>query len=77
MCIPSHHINEATVIDPADYAGLEATLINNKVSLPFTESPTNPFLGCVELVSKLCHAHGAVVFVYDTFATPLIQSANL
>ncbi|GKA79520.1 cystathionine gamma-synthase 1, chloroplastic, partial [Tanacetum coccineum] len=69
--------SRATVIDPADYAGLEAALINNKVSLLFTESPTNPFLRCVdiELVSKLCHAHGAVVSIYGTFA-PLNQSAD-
>jgi cystathionine gamma-synthase len=67
----------ATVIDPADYAGLEAALVNNKVSLFFTESPTNPFLRCVdiELVSKLCHAHGAVVCIDGTFATPLNQKA--
>ncbi|PWA80091.1 pyridoxal phosphate (PLP)-dependent transferases superfamily protein [Artemisia annua] len=67
----------ATVIDPADYAGLEAALINHKVSLFFTESPTNPFLRCVdiELVSKLCHAHGAVVCIDGTFATPLNQKA--
>ena len=48
-----------------------------QVSLFFTESPTNPFLRCVdiELVSKLCHAHGAVVCIDGTFATPLNQKA--
>ncbi|GKA46592.1 cystathionine gamma-synthase 1, chloroplastic-like protein, partial [Tanacetum coccineum] len=72
-----NRLRGATVIDPVDYAGLEAALINNKVSLLFTESPTNPFLRCVdiELVSKLCHAHGAVVSIYGTFA-PLNQSAD-
>ncbi|GJX08441.1 cystathionine gamma-synthase 1, chloroplastic-like protein [Tanacetum coccineum] len=58
--------------------GTLAALINNKVSLPFTESPRNPVLRCVgiELVSKLCHAHGAVVSIYGTFATPVNQSAD-
>ncbi|XP_076894328.1 cystathionine gamma-synthase 1, chloroplastic-like [Bidens hawaiensis] len=67
----------ATVIDPADIAGLEHALDNHKVSLFFTESPTNPFLRCVdiELVSKMCHAKGAVVCIDGTFATPLNQKA--
>ncbi|XP_076911524.1 cystathionine gamma-synthase 1, chloroplastic-like [Bidens hawaiensis] len=67
----------ASVIDPADIAGLEHALNNHKVSLFFTESPTNPFLRCVdiELVSKMCHAKGAVVCIDGTFATPLNQKA--
>lgn len=46
-----------------------------QVSLFFTESPTNPFLRCVdiELVSKLCREKGALVCVDGTFATPLNQ----
>ncbi|MFS8027615.1 putative cystathionine gamma-synthase [Helianthus anomalus] len=39
----------ASVIDPADIAGLESALNNHKVSLFFTESPTNPFLRCVDI----------------------------
>ncbi|KAI3761022.1 hypothetical protein L1987_51427 [Smallanthus sonchifolius] len=67
----------ASVIDPADIAGLEYALNNHKVSFFFTESPTNPFLRCVdiELVSKLCHAKGALVCIDGTFATPLNQKA--
>ncbi|KAI3785239.1 hypothetical protein L1987_44354 [Smallanthus sonchifolius] len=67
----------ASVIDPADIAGLESALDDHKVSLFFTESPTNPFLRCVdiELVSKLCHAKGALVCIDGTFATPLNQKA--
>ncbi|KAE9466590.1 hypothetical protein C3L33_01504, partial [Rhododendron williamsianum] len=67
----------ATVIDPADIEGLESALNNNKVTLFFTESPTNPFLRCVdiELVSKLCHDKGALVCIDGTFATPLNQKA--
>ncbi|XVF58313.1 hypothetical protein PTKIN_Ptkin07bG0055800 [Pterospermum kingtungense] len=67
----------ATVIDPADVDGLETALDKNKVSLFFTESPTNPFLRCVDIekVSKLCHSKGALVCIDGTFATPLNQRA--
>lgn len=66
-----------TVIDPADIAGLEAAVNEFKVSLFFTESPTNPFLRCVdiELVSKICHKRGTLVCIDGTFATPLNQKA--
>ncbi|CAL5325033.1 unnamed protein product [Camellia sinensis] len=68
---------KATVIDPADIGALESALDKNKVTLFFTESPTNPFLRCVdiELVSKLCHDKGALVCIDGTFATPLNQKA--
>lgn len=48
-----------------------------QVSLFFTESPTNPFLRCVDikLVSELCHKKGALVCIDGTFATPLNQKA--
>lgn len=67
----------ATVIDPADMGALESALNEHKVSLFFTESPTNPFLRCVdiELVSKLCHNKGALVCIDGTFATPINQKA--
>ncbi|KAK8607182.1 hypothetical protein V6N13_052926 [Hibiscus sabdariffa] len=66
-----------TVIDPADVDGLETALNKNKVSLFFTESPTNPFLRCVDIekVSNLCHSRGALVCIDGTFATPLNQKA--
>ncbi len=68
---------KATVIDPADMAGLESALNNNDVTLFFTESPTNPFLRCVDikLVTELCHRKGAIVCIDGTFATPLNQKA--
>ncbi|CAH2055335.1 unnamed protein product [Thlaspi arvense] len=66
-----------TVIDPADIAGLEAAVNKYKVSMFFTESPTNPFLRCVdiELVSEICHKRGTLVCIDGTFATPLNQKA--
>ncbi|GAU37507.1 hypothetical protein TSUD_275590 [Trifolium subterraneum] len=67
----------ATIIDPADVDALEAALENNKVSLFFTETPTNPFQRCVDikLVSELCHRKGALVCIDGTFATPINQKA--
>ncbi|XP_019083820.1 PREDICTED: cystathionine gamma-synthase 1, chloroplastic-like [Camelina sativa] len=63
------------VIDPADTPGLEDAVNKHEVSLFFTESPTNPFLRCVdiELVSKICHKRGTLVCIDGTFATPLNQ----
>ncbi|CAI7854194.1 unnamed protein product, partial [Closterium sp. NIES-53] len=64
-----------TVIDPADMGALEKALDENEVSLFFSESPTNPYLRCIDvpLVSGLCHARGALVCIDGTFATPINQ----
>ncbi|XP_014498014.1 cystathionine gamma-synthase 1, chloroplastic [Vigna radiata var. radiata] len=66
-----------TVIDPADVGALETALEQHNVSLFFTESPTNPFLRCVDikLVSELCHKKGTLLCIDGTFATPLNQKA--
>lgn len=67
----------ATVIDPSDMAGLQRVLEERTVSLFFSESPTNPYLRCVDvrLISKLCRAQGAIVCIDSTFATPINQRA--
>ncbi len=67
----------ATVIDPADLGQLERVLVQHDVSLFFSESPTNPYLRCVDVqrISKLCHAAGALVCIDSTFATPINQRA--
>jgi cystathionine gamma-synthase len=61
-----------TVIDPSDLKTLESALQQHKVSLFFSESPTNPYLRCIDIeaVSKLCQATNTVVCVDSTFATP-------
>ncbi|PKU77976.1 cystathionine gamma-synthase 1, chloroplastic [Dendrobium catenatum] len=66
-----------TIIDPADMNALKSALDQENVSLFFTESPTNPFLRCVdiELVSKLCHDRGTLVCIDGTFAPPVNQKA--
>lgn len=52
-------------------------LINVQVSLFFTETPTNPFLRCidVELVANMCHSKGALLCIDSTFASPINQKA--
>lgn len=66
-----------TVIDPADLTGLQHALERHHVTLFFSESPTNPYLRCVDIpaISKMCHPHGAVVCIDSTFATPCNQRA--
>lgn len=41
---------QTTVIDPSDMTALEKALNDHKVSLFFSESPTNPYLRCVDVV---------------------------
>ncbi|KAF3564932.1 hypothetical protein DY000_02018939 [Brassica cretica] len=66
-----------TLIDATDIAGLQAIVNNHEVSMFFTESPTNPFLRCVDikLVSEICHKRGTLVCIDGTIATPLNQKA--
>ena len=49
------------------------------VSLFFSESPTNPYLRCVDVprISQLCRSHGALVVIDSTFATPVNQRVRL
>ena len=52
-------------------------LLHFQVSLFFTETPTNPFLRCIdiELVSHMCHSKGALLCIDSTFASPINQKA--
>jgi cystathionine gamma-synthase len=61
-----------TVIDPADLQGLAKALEEHEVSLFFSESPTNPYLRCVDIqrIGQMCGASGCVVCIDSTFATP-------
>lgn len=67
----------STVIDPSDLDQLEAVLDEREVSLFFSESPTNPFLRCVDVerIATLCHRQDAVVVIDSTFATAINQRA--
>jgi cystathionine gamma-synthase len=45
------------------------------VAMVWIETPTNPLLACVDIeaLAELAHAHGALVVVDNTFATPYLQ----
>ena len=62
-----------TVLDPSDYDGLEKALNEHDCSLYFSESPTNPYLRCVDIerIAKLCKPKGCLVCIDGTFATPV------
>lgn len=66
-----------TVIKPNDLVALQQALDKHNVTLFFSESPTNPYLRCVDIaaICKICHAKGAFVCVDSTFATPINQQA--
>jgi len=51
--------------------------ITVQVSPFFTESPTNPFLRCVDikLFLELCHKKGTLLCIEGTFVAPLNQKA--
>jgi cystathionine gamma-synthase len=67
----------ATVIDPSDLAALERALNEHKCALFFSESPTNPYLRCVDIptIKRLCGPKECVVCIDSTFATPINQRA--
>jgi methionine-gamma-lyase len=64
----------ATTLDLTDLAALEEAL-SVPTRLVFVETPSNPFLGVVDVaaVSHLAHRHGATVLVDNTIATPINQ----
>ncbi|MBS1667760.1 MAG: aminotransferase class I/II-fold pyridoxal phosphate-dependent enzyme [Bacteroidetes bacterium] len=63
------------IIDMRDLNLLEDTLKKNKVKLIHIETPANPTIQCVDIaaVTKLAKAHGIIVTVDNTFATPYLQ----
>ena len=60
--------------DVADSAALEATL-SGRTRVVWLESPTNPRLLVYDIaaIAQRAHAHGALVVVDNTFATPYFQ----
>jgi cystathionine gamma-lyase len=61
-------------IDTSDLKAVEAAL-SPRTRFAWIESPTNPRLLITDItaISKLAHAHGALVVVDNTFATPCFQ----
>ena len=66
----------STLVEPGDYAGLEAAIMPGKTKLLISESPTNPYLRVVDLprLAKIRDRHAGVRILIDsTFATPINQ----
>ncbi|PNH10730.1 Cystathionine gamma-synthase, chloroplastic [Tetrabaena socialis] len=74
--LPKMHVG-VSVIAPNDLVALQEALDKHSVTLFFSESPTNPYLRCVDIpaIARLCHAKGAHVCIDSTFATPINQQA--
>ncbi|CAL4916542.1 unnamed protein product [Urochloa decumbens] len=66
---------KSTFIDLDDMEKLKAVLETNDVSLFYADSPTNPFLKCLDIsvVVELCHRRGALVCIDSTMASPINQ----
>ena len=65
---------EFTLIDGRDLDAWKKAIRPNTKAF-FFETPANPTLEIVDIaaVSKLAHAHGAIVIVDNVFATPMLQ----
>jgi cystathionine gamma-synthase len=65
-----------TVVPMGDLAALEAAIQPN-TRLIVSESPTNPYLRCVDLVglAEIARRHGVKTIIDATFATPINQRA--
>lgn len=63
------------VVDLSDAAAVEAALGAHAPRLVWLETPSNPLLRVVDIaaLAGLAHAHGALVVVDNTFATPVLQ----
>jgi cystathionine beta-lyase/cystathionine gamma-synthase len=61
-------------IDTSDLRTLEAQL-SSRTRIVWIESPTNPrlLISDIEAIGRLAHAHGALMVVDNTFATPVFQ----
>ena len=64
-------IRQVDIADP----GAFAAALNGRTRLVWIESPTNPRLLVydIESICRTAHAHGALVVVDNTFATPVFQ----
>ncbi len=64
----------ATLIDGTDLAAWKAAIQPNTKAI-FFETPANPTLDLVDIaaVSEIAHEAGALVFVDNVFATPMLQ----
>lgn len=65
---------KSTFVDTSDLAQIKA-LLRPETRIVFVESPANPtiVLTDIEAVAKITKAHGALLVVDNTFASPILQ----
>jgi methionine-gamma-lyase len=65
---------QSTYIDTSDLSQLRATIRSN-TKLIYVETPSNPTMQLTDLaaVAEIAHAHGCLVVVDNTFASPYLQ----
>lgn len=65
---------QSTLVDGRDLANWQQAMRPNTKAV-FFETPANPTLELVDIagVAKIAHARGALVFVDNVFATPMLQ----
>jgi len=68
------HRRAGLEVDATDLSRLEDAL-QPRTRMVWVETPTNPLLNVLDIaaIATLAHAHGALVVVDNTFATPWIQ----
>jgi cystathionine gamma-synthase len=66
---------ETTVVPMGDYAALEAAIQPRRTRFLVSESPTNPYLRCVDLevLAGIAQKHRVQTIIDSTFGTPLNQ----
>lgn len=66
-----------SVIAPNDFEALQAALDTHNASLFFSESPTNPYLRCVDIerISSMCHAKVGVAGIAAKCASNLLHTS--
>jgi cystathionine gamma-synthase len=66
---------ETTVVPMGDYGALEAAIVPRKTRFLVSESPTNPYLRCVDLsrLAEIARRHRVSTIIDSTFGTPLNQ----
>ena len=76
-CMPKCRI-DTVQCDPADHDQIESE-ITMGCNLPYLEIPANPTTRIIDIArpSKVAHAHGALVVVDSTIATPINRNPLL
>jgi cystathionine gamma-synthase len=66
---------ETTIVPTGDYEALEAAIQPKRTRFILSESPTNPYLRCVDLerIAEIAKRHRVQTIIDSTFGTPVNQ----